>query len=94
MILFGTGGGGLAREHPSGYSAAAYCPDSASLSGPNMLRWIERSFAAHDVMIAEVGALRNLPDPDPDECKNNLEYAVQRYALADEVGAKCSFGRT
>lgn len=78
-----------AREHRRRGLSAAYCPDFASLSDPKLLRQIENSFLAENVVIAEVGAWRNILDPDSEKRKTNLEYVVQRCALADEVGARC-----
>lgn len=79
----------LAHEHRRLGYGAAYIPEFASLADPDTLRQIEQSFAAENVTIAEVGAWRNILDPDPAKRKANLEYVVQRCALADEVGAKC-----
>lgn len=79
----------LAREHRRlGYSAA-YCPDVATLADSALLARIERAFAAENVLIAEVGAWRNLLDPDPLKRRENLEYVTQRCALADALGAMC-----
>lgn len=78
----------LAREHRrSGYSAA-YCPE-ARLEDSARLRAIERAFAAEDVVIAEVGAWRNLLDPDPERRRANFAYVRDRLALAEAVGARC-----
>ena len=79
----------LAREHRRLGYGAAYCPDFASLADLKAVRAIERSFAAENVIIAEVGAWRNMLDPDSAKRKANLEYVVQRCALADEIGARC-----
>ena len=40
-------------------------------------------------MIAEVGAWRNLLDPDAQKRADNLRYVTERLALADAVGARC-----
>ena len=54
----------LAREHRRlGYSAA-YCPE-AKVEETERVREIEKAFAAEKVVIAEVGALVNMLDPDP-----------------------------
>jgi sugar phosphate isomerase/epimerase len=79
----------LAREHRRlGYSAA-YCPEMATLADAKLLNEIQRAFAAENVLIAEVGAWKNLLDPDPAKRRENLEYVTQRCALADAVGALC-----
>ena len=79
----------LAREHRRlGYSAA-YCPEMATLSDSKLLNEIARAFAKENVVIAEVGAWKNLLDPDPVKRRENLDYVTQRCALADALGAHC-----
>ncbi len=79
----------LAREHRRlGYSAA-YCPEIATLGDSKLLAEIQRAFAAENVLIAEVGAWKNLLDPDPVKRRENLDYVTERCALADAVGALC-----
>ncbi len=79
----------LAREHRRlGYSAA-YCPQIATLKDPELIRSIEKAFAAENVCIAEVGAWKNMLDPDAEKRRQNLEYVVERCALAEAVGARC-----
>ena len=78
----------LAREHRRlGYSAA-YCPN-ATVQDAARVRAIEKAFAAENVAIAEVGAWKNMLDPDAAKRKQNLDYVVERCALADAVGARC-----
>ncbi len=78
----------LAREHRRvGYSAA-YCPP-VKLGDKDRLRAIEAAFAKERVVIAEVGAWKNLLDPDAAKRKENFDYVVERMAIADEVGARC-----
>jgi sugar phosphate isomerase/epimerase len=78
----------LAREHRRlGYSAA-YCP-AATLADSARIRAIRDAFAAENVVIAEVGAWKNLLDPDPATRKENLAYVTDRLAFADAVGARC-----
>lgn len=78
----------LAREHRRlGYSAA-YCP-SAKADDPVRVRAIETAFAAENVVIAEVGAWCNMLDPDSEKRRKNLDYVIERMALADAVGARC-----
>ena len=79
----------LAREHRHlGYSAA-YCPEMATLSDSKLLNEIARAFAKENVVIAEVGAWKNLLDPDPVKRRENRDYVTQRCALADAIGARC-----
>lgn len=80
--------GVLAREHRRlGYSAA-YCPQ-AKADGTVRVRAIEKAFAAENVAIAEVGAWVNMLDPDLEKRRANLQYVVERMALAEAVGARC-----
>jgi sugar phosphate isomerase/epimerase len=75
----------LAREHRRlGYSAA-YCPNTTPADAPR----VEKAFAAENVVIAEVGAWKNMLDPDAAKRKENLQYVTERCALADAVGARC-----
>ncbi len=72
----------LAREHRRlGYSAA-YCP----AGNPAEIR---KAFAAENVVISEVGAWRNMLDPDPAKRRDNMSYVSERLQLAEEVGARC-----
>ena len=78
----------LAAEHRRlGYSAA-YCPN-ASIKDTAGIKAIREAFAAKNVVIAEVGAWKNMLDPDAAARKANLQYVTERLALADEVGARC-----
>jgi sugar phosphate isomerase/epimerase len=77
-----------AREHRRlGYSAA-YCP-MAKADDAARTRAIQEAFAAENVVIAEVGAWKNLLDPDAAKRKENFDYVVERMALAEAVGARC-----
>ncbi len=40
-------------------------------------------------MISEVGAWKNILDPDPHKRAENLRYVIDRMRLAEEVGARC-----
>ena len=75
----------LAREHRRlGYSAA-YCPNTTLAEAGR----VEKAFAAENVVIAEVGAWKNMLDPDSAKRKENVDYVTERCALADAVGARC-----
>jgi sugar phosphate isomerase/epimerase len=89
ILLDSTDPAELAHEHRRlGYSAA-YCPQIATLKDRELLRAIEKAFAAENVCIAEVGAWKNMLDPNADKRRRNLEYVVERCALAEAVGARC-----
>src|SRR6187401_2031734 len=78
----------LAKEHRRlGYSAA-YCPAASPTDG-DRIRAIREAFKAENVVIAEVGAWRNMLDPDPQKRAANLAYVTERMALAEAVGARC-----
>src|SRR5271166_5505235 len=65
--------GQLAHEHRRlGYSAA-YCP-AAKSTEPERIRAIRDAFAAENVVVAEVGAWKNMLDPDAAARKANVEY--------------------
>jgi len=78
----------LAREHRRlGYSAA-YCP-AAKVEDADRVGAIRSAFAAERVVIAEVGAWRNMLDPDGQKRAENLRYVTDRLALAEAVEARC-----
>src|SRR3954464_10508378 len=60
----------LAREHRRLGDRAAYCPNTTLVEAGR----VERAFAAENVAIAEVGAWKNMLDPDPAKRKENVAY--------------------
>ena len=77
----------LARAHRAlGYSAA-YVPP-VSLKEIEKLSAIAKAFAAENVVIAEVGAWKNMLEADAAKRKENLDYVTERLALAEAVGAR------
>ncbi len=78
----------IAREHRRLGYGAAQCP-RAGVNDASRVREIEKAFAAENVVIAEVGAWKNLLDPNVEERKKNFRYVAERLALADMVGARC-----
>ena len=80
--------GELAQEHKRLRYGAAYCPQ-ADVHDGDRIRAIEKAFADAHVVIAEVGAWKNMLDPDSDKRRANLDYVTERCALADAVGARC-----
>lgn len=72
----------LAKEHRRLGYTAAYCPNGDPAE-------IKKAFAAEDVVISEVGAWRNMLDPDPQKRRDNLSYVAERLQLAEAVGARC-----
>ena len=53
-----------------------------------------RACANHDLVIAEVGAWKNVMDPDPQVRAENIRYCKERLRLAEYVGAKCAVNIT
>ncbi len=78
----------LAREHRRWGHSAAYCP-AATVGDTDRIRAIRAAFDAERVVIAEVGAWRNMLDPEAIKRAENLRYVVERLALAEEVAARC-----
>jgi sugar phosphate isomerase/epimerase len=79
----------LARAHRQvGYSAA-YCPAGLKAGDTTAIAEARNAFAAEGVVMAEVGAWKNLLDADPDKRRANRQYVQERLALADEVEARC-----
>jgi sugar phosphate isomerase/epimerase len=78
----------LAREHRRlGYSAA-YCPE-AKAADSDRVRAIAKAFADQNVVISEVGAWKNMLEPDAEKRRANMDYVIERCALAEAVGARC-----
>jgi hypothetical protein len=61
----------LAKEHRRLGYRAAYCP----AGNPSE---IKKAFAKEDVVIAEVGAWRNMLDPDQAKRRDDLHYVSER----------------
>lgn len=80
--------GKLAEMHAAfGYSAA-YGPE-VPLSDTAYIKAYREAFAARDIVIAEVGVWKNMIAPEDDIRKANFDFACERFAIADEVGALC-----
>lgn len=76
-----------AEHHRWGYSAA-YCP-KLDVNDRERIQATERAFAKARVVIAEVGAWKNLLDPDQGKRNANLHYVTEQCAVGDAVGARC-----
>jgi sugar phosphate isomerase/epimerase len=81
--------GAMAREHRRLRYSAAYCPATLKAGDTAAIAEARKAFAAEDVVIAEVGAWKNMLDADPAQRRANLQYVQERLALADEIGARC-----
>jgi sugar phosphate isomerase/epimerase len=78
----------LAVAHNKLGYRAAYCP-SVGLADNSRICDIQRAFAKHDVVIAEVGRWCNLMDADQRKRAANLKTVTEGLALAEAVGARC-----
>ena len=78
----------LAQAHKRFGYTAAFCPD-AKPGDTARVDAIRKAFAEAGVLIAEVGAWRNMMTPDPAARKSNVEYVTSQLALAEELGVKC-----
>src|ERR1700679_3076579 len=76
----------LAREHRRLGYRAAYVPPVTTDDHGRIVA-ITKAFAAEDIVIAEVGAWKNIMDADDAKRKANLAYVIDRMALAEEIGA-------
>ncbi len=78
----------LAQAHRRLGYRAAYCP-GVDLKDETRIHDIERAFARHDVVIAEVGRWVNLLDADSTRRAANLRTVTDGLRLAELVGARC-----
>jgi sugar phosphate isomerase/epimerase len=79
----------FARAHVSFGYGAAYCPPVA-IGDAARLTDIEKAFTTEGVTIAEIGIWRNLITPDDTVRRAHLEFAAEKLAVADAVGALCA----
>jgi sugar phosphate isomerase/epimerase len=80
--------GALAHEHRRLGYTAAQCPP-ATISDTARIEAIRRAYADENVILAEVGAWVNILDPDAEKRRKNMDYVIERMALAEAVGARC-----
>ncbi len=78
----------LAQEHRRLGYRAAYAPQ-VEIKDTDKIKAIIKEFAARDVALAEVGAWRNMLDPDLEKRRQNLAYVQERLALAELLGTRC-----
>src|ERR1700743_2164681 len=70
-----------------GYPAAS-APSDLAAKDTDRISAIAKAFAAHDVVIAEVGAWKNMLDPDAEKRRANLTYVTDRLAVAEANGPR------
>ncbi len=78
----------LAQAHKDLGYRAAYAPGDLAVKDSNRIAAVAKEFAARDVTIAEVGAWKNMLDPDAEKRRQNLDYVTERLALAEVLGAR------
>ncbi len=80
--------GVFAKAHRDLGYRAAYAPADLSVTDTDRIAAWVRECARHDVVIAEVGAWKNMLDPDAAKRNRNITYVTERLALAEALGAR------
>jgi sugar phosphate isomerase/epimerase len=78
----------LAKAHRDLGYRAAYAPGDLSINDKDRIAAMVKEFARQDVVIAEVGAWKNMLDPDTEKRRQNMDYVTEKLALAEELGAR------
>ncbi len=78
----------LAQAHLDLGYRAAYAPSDLTVADTARVANTVKEFASRDVAIAEVGAWKNMLDPDPEKRRQNTTYVTERLALAEALGAR------
>jgi sugar phosphate isomerase/epimerase len=78
----------LAKAHRDLGYRAAYAPAEMDVKDSSRIAAWAKEFANQDVVIAEVGAFRNMLDPNADKRRRNFEWVTERLALAEALGAR------
>jgi sugar phosphate isomerase/epimerase len=78
----------LAKAHRDLGYRAAYAPRDLSLTETDRIAGLVKEFARQDVVIAEVGAWKNMLDPDSEKRRSNMTYVTEKLALAEVLGAR------
>ncbi len=68
---------------------AALCPKGLTINDTADIAAYRTGFAAHDIVLAEVGAFCNPLSRDAAEAKEKTEFVIERLALAEELHANC-----
>ncbi len=68
---------------------AALCPKGLTVQDTADIAAYRDAFAAHDIVLAEVGAFCNPLSRDAAEAKKNTDFVIERLALAEELHANC-----
>lgn len=78
----------LAKAHRDLGYRAAYAPSDLSVRDQDRIAAWVKEFGKLDVVIAEVGAFRNMLDPNPEKRRENMTWVTERLALAEVLGAR------
>lgn len=78
----------LAKAHLDLGYRAAYAPGDLTVKDTDRIAATVKAFASQDVTIAEVGAWKNMLDPNPETRRQNIAYVTDRLALAELLGAR------
>ena len=77
----------FAKAHVNKGYRAAFVPNGLMAAQTDRIRAYRDALAAHDVVLAEVGAWCNPLSKDENTAKEAFEHIVERLTLADELGA-------
>ncbi len=78
----------LAKAHRELGYRAAYAPGDLTVNDTERIAGLVKEFARQDVVIAEVGAWKNMLEPDAGKRRQNMEYITQKLAVAELLGAR------
>ena len=78
----------LAKAHRDLGYRAAYAPGDLAVTDKERIAGLIKEFARQDVVIAEVGAWKNMLDPDAEKRRLNMAFVTQQLALAELLGAR------
>ena len=78
----------LAKAHLDLGYRAAYAPSDLAIGDTDRIKGLVAEFARRDVVIAEVGAWKNMLDPDSEKRRQNIAWVTERLAIADLLGAR------
>ena len=59
-----------------------------SVTDTDRIAGLIKEFARQDVVIAEVGAWKNMLDPDPEKRRQNMAFVTEKLAIAELLGAR------
>src|SRR5271154_4402358 len=78
----------LAKAHRDLGYRAAYAPSDLSVTETDRIAGLIKEFERQDVVLAEVGAWKNMLDPDPEKRRQNMAFVTEQLAIAELLGAR------